>query len=177
MSKSNRIGNGPIAGWRFKLGVVILAFGFFGPPTILPVILSMDISTAKSTSLSGAIVVLSDLLVIASAAVMGKEGYTYLKARFMGYWRLYGPPQTVGKVRYYVGLTMLCVSVLLGWITPYASIWCRGYVGNEISVAIAGDVFLLISLFLLGGDFWDKLRALFKHDAKAQLPPPQVLGE
>jgi hypothetical protein len=176
MSKGNKIGDGPIAGWRFKLGVIILAFGLFGPPIILPVILSMDISTAKSTSISGAIVVLSDLLVLASAAIMGKDGYTYLKARFMGYWRSYGPPQTVGKVRYNVGFTMLCVSVLLGWITPYASIWFKGYVGNEISVAIAGDVLLLISLFMLGGDFWDKLRALLKHDARAKFPPPHALG-
>jgi hypothetical protein len=28
----------------------------------------------------------------------------------------------------------------------------------------------LLSLFVLGGDFWDKLRALFIHGAKATLP-------
>jgi hypothetical protein len=29
---------------------------------------------------------------------------------------------------------------------------------------------LLISLFVLGGDFWDKLRALFVHSARAVFP-------
>jgi len=29
---------------------------------------------------------------------------------------------------------------------------------------------LLVSLFVLGGDFWDKLRALFFHGAKAVFP-------
>jgi hypothetical protein len=29
---------------------------------------------------------------------------------------------------------------------------------------------LLISLFVLGGDFWDKLRALFVHGARAVFP-------
>ena len=29
------------------------------------------------------------------------------------------------------------------------------------------DLLLLVSLFVLGGDFWNKLRALFIHDAKA----------
>lgn len=172
MSEGEKIDDGPTAGWRFKLGVVTLAIGLFGPPVILPAIFLMDISTVTSTSISGAIVVVSDLLLLAAAAIMGKDGYVFVKARFAHYWRLYGPPQTVGEVRYYVGLTMLCASVLLGWSTPYASIWFKGYVGNEISFAIAGDVVLLTSLFVLGGDFWDKLGALFKHDAKAVFPPP-----
>ncbi len=29
---------------------------------------------------------------------------------------------------------------------------------------------LLTSLFLLGGDFWDKLRSLFLRDATAMIP-------
>jgi hypothetical protein len=32
---------------------------------------------------------------------------------------------------------------------------------------IGGDVLLVSSLFVLGGEFWDKLRALFVHDARA----------
>ena len=28
----------------------------------------------------------------------------------------------------------------------------------------------VVALVLLGGEFWDKLRALFVYDAKAQLP-------
>jgi hypothetical protein len=33
---------------------------------------------------------------------------------------------------------------------------------------IGGDVLLISSLFVLGGDFWDKVRALFVYDAKAR---------
>jgi hypothetical protein len=32
------------------------------------------------------------------------------------------------------------------------------------------DVITLASLFVLGGDFWDKVRALFLHDARAVFP-------
>jgi len=31
-------------------------------------------------------------------------------------------------------------------------------------------VLLVASLFVLGGDFWDKLRALFVHEARVQFP-------
>ena len=32
------------------------------------------------------------------------------------------------------------------------------------------DLLLLASILVLGGDFWDKIRALFIHEAKAQFP-------
>jgi hypothetical protein len=39
-----------------------------------------------------------------------------------------------------------------------------------MSAAIVGDFILLFSLFVLGGNFWDKLRALFIRDAKVVFP-------
>ena len=44
--------------------------------------------------------------------------------------------------------------------------------GSEVLgiVAVAGDLLLLTSLFVLGGDFWDKLRALFIGGAKVVFP-------
>jgi hypothetical protein len=39
---------------------------------------------------------------------------------------------------------------------------------DMIACAIAGDALLLTSLFVLGGDFRDKLRSLFIHDPKAE---------
>ncbi len=35
---------------------------------------------------------------------------------------------------------------------------------------VLSGLLLLASLFVLGGDFWDKLRALFVRDAKTQFP-------
>jgi hypothetical protein len=31
------------------------------------------------------------------------------------------------------------------------------------------------SFFVLGGDFWDKVRALFSHEAKVQIPLQKLL--
>ena len=36
--------------------------------------------------------------------------------------------------------------------------------------AVGGDLLLLSSLFPLGGDFWDKIRSLFVHDAEVHFP-------
>jgi hypothetical protein len=37
-------------------------------------------------------------------------------------------------------------------------------------VSIASDVIFLVSLFVLGGDFWDKIRSLFVSEARAWFP-------
>ena len=65
---------------------------------------------------------------------------------------------------------MFIVPIVFGWLGPYAADLIPGYQGNKFTYAIVGDLLLLASLFVLGGDFWDKLRALFIHGAKAVLP-------
>jgi hypothetical protein len=37
---------------------------------------------------------------------------------------------------------------------------------NPLPYAVVGDMTILVSFALLGGDFWDKLGALFIYDAK-----------
>lgn len=37
---------------------------------------------------------------------------------------------------------------------------------NPLPYAIGGDLLLLASLFVLGGNFWDKIRSLFVYHAQ-----------
>jgi hypothetical protein len=45
-----------------------------------------------------------------------------------------------------------------------------GYELHRFTVNLAGDMMFISSLFVLGGDFWDKITALFIWDATARLP-------
>jgi hypothetical protein len=101
---------------------------------------------------------------------MGKPGYAYIKNRVFGFLRQYGPPAEVSRRRYRIGLVMFAVPILFGWVAPYAADLIPDYAENAFTYAIVGDMVLLASLFVLGGDFWDKLRALFFHEAKAVFP-------
>ena len=112
------------------------------------------------------------MLGIVAVAVMGKPGYAYIKSRVFGFLRQYGPPAEVSRTRYRFGLVMFAVPILFGWIAPYAADLIPGYAEHAFTYAIAGDLLLLASLFVLGGDFWDKLRALFFHEAKAVFHQP-----
>ena len=84
--------------------------------------------------------------------------------------RKYGPPDVVSRTRYRIGLVMFLLPILFGWLAPYVSHLVPLYGAHRIVYAVIGDVLFVVSLFVLGGDFWDKLRALFIHGAKAQIP-------
>ena len=112
----------------------------------------------------------AEVLGIVAVAVMGKSGYAYIKNRVFGFLKQYGPPAEVSRTRYTIGLVMFAVPIVFGWLAPYAADLIPGYLGNELTYAIVGDLLLLVSLFVLGGDFWDKLRALFIRGAKVVFP-------
>ncbi len=65
---------------------------------------------------------------------------------------------------------MLGLTLVFALIEPYAGNHLGVTAENRIYYALSGDVLLLASFIVLGGDFWDKVRALFVHRAKAHFP-------
>jgi len=61
---------------------------------------------------------------------------------------------------------MFALPFLFGWVTPYVSDVIPNFEDNLLAYATGGDALLLASLFVLGGDFWDKIRALFVYSDK-----------
>ena len=158
--------NVPAVGWRLKLGVTLFGLSIVLPVVGVPLIVVMGLPATSVAKVSGAMLVGAEVLGIAAVAVMGKSGFAYIKKRIFGYLKQYGPPAEVSRSRYTIGLVMFAVPVVFGWIAPYATDLIPGYLGNEFTYGIIGDLLLLVSLFVLGGDFWDKLRSLFIHEAK-----------
>lgn len=160
--------NAPAAGWRLKLGVALFGFSILLPVLGIPLVAVMGLPTVAT--ISGALLVGAEVFGIVAIAIMGKSGYAYIKNRVFGFLKQYGPPDEVSRTRYTIGLVMFAVPIVFGWLAPYSADWVPGYLGNELTYGIAGDLLLLVSLFVLGGDFWDKLRALFIHEAKVVFP-------
>jgi hypothetical protein len=100
---------------------------------------------------------------------MGKPGFNYLKGKVFSSLKKYAFPETVSRTRYRLGLAMFLVPLLYGWLDPYLSPHIPVMAQQRMVLALAGDVLWLASLFVLGGDFWDKLRALFVYESGAPL--------
>ena len=162
---------GPSAvGWRFRVGVTIFAAGFAAQLAI-PLVTSSDLPTAWKTAIAGALAVgVPEIMMVVAAAVMGKEGFAELKRRFGRFLKKYGPPERVSQVRYRVGLAMFTLPLLVAWLAPYLGHHLPGYGAHRLVWAIAGDLVFFAGFFVLGGEFWDKLRGLFVHGARAVFP-------
>jgi len=157
-------------GWRFYLGAALFLCALLAW-LLVPLATSAGWSTSKIATLSGILFISNKIALLAAIAIMGKPGFNHLKRLLFGFFRKFGPSQQVGRTRYHVGLIVLMVPVLLTWIAPYAP----AILGNEGIYASlenrALELLLLVGLFLLGGEFWDKVSALFKHRAKVEFGP------
>jgi len=160
----------PAAGWRLKLGVALFGFSIVLPVVGVPLVAAIGLSATAVATASGVLLAGAEVLGIAAVAVMGKSGYAFIKNRVFGFLKQYGPPAEVSRTRYTIGLVMFAAPILFGWVAPYAADLIPGYAENVFTYAIVGDLLLLTSLFVLGGDFWDKLRSLFIHSASARFP-------
>jgi hypothetical protein len=160
----------PGSGWRLKIGSTLLLLSIVLPLVGVPLTASLDMSAMVTTSVSGVLLIGGEVLGVVAVAVMGKSGYVYIKNCVFGFLKQYGPPRKVGRLRYTIGLMMFSVPILFGWMSPYLVELTPSFTHNQLPYALGGDILFLTSLFVLGGDFWDKVRALFVHDAEIRFP-------
>lgn len=139
-------------------------------PIYIPLIAASGLTIGWKAFLSSLCVVgIPDLGILVSVALLGKPGFNYLRGRVFQSIRRYALPKTVSRNRYRLGLVLFWLPLLYGWLTPYLPLLFPGY-EIPLYAAVAGDLLLLLSLFVLGGDFWNKLRALFLWEARVANP-------
>ena len=154
---------------RLIWGGIVFVSGFLSP-LLIPWVLSLELSTGMKTLLSGLLALgIPELFMIIAVAILGKPGFTYLKSKIFNWFKKYGPPDTVSLLRYRAGLIFFLIPIILGFVLPYIWEHVPFIKQNILIIVISGDVMLFISLFILGGDFWDKLRSLFVYKSRAVL--------
>jgi len=164
--------SGPAApvqvGARFYIGAAIFAMGLliWG---LVPLASAAGWSGTQIASLTGGIFVANKVGMLVAIAVMGKPGFNHLKRLLFGLLRRVGPPARVSRNRYGAGIVLFAITIALSWVKPYAfGIDADGL--YELVANVPLTLLLLVSVFVLGGDFWDKLGALFRYRTKVAFP-------
>ena len=157
------------ADWRFYLGAAVF-IGALSSWLLVPAASAAGWSAQRIATLTGGIFIGTKVGMLAAIAIMGKAGFNQLKRLIGGVFKKLGPAQQVSLGRYVLGLILFLVPLLMTWLEPYAPGIARpgGVYGFLQGLSI--EVLVLVGLFLLGGEFWDKVRALFKHRAKVEFP-------
>ncbi|PLC49095.1 hypothetical protein CR159_15175 [Pollutimonas subterranea] len=150
----------PAKGWRFKcgIGIFILALLLW---CLIPIAASLDVPGSRIAALSATVFIANKILLIGCIAVMGKEGFQQLKAILFGHAKRLAPVSKVGPVRHTVGLVMFVLPLLTSILEPYVDHILPGFRPNLWQLQVLGDIMFIASFFVLGGDFWNKLRGLF----------------
>ncbi|CAG2157402.1 hypothetical protein LMG31506_06003 [Cupriavidus yeoncheonensis] len=151
--------------WRFRagIGVLVLAYAAW---LAVPLAASAGASPTQIATLTGAIVVGNKIMLLVSVAVMGKPGFMRVKGVLLRHLRRAASVDTVGPVRHVVGLAMFCLPLLSAMLEPYVDAIWPDFRPKRWEAQLLGDAMLIASIFVLGGEFWNKLRALFIRTAR-----------
>ena len=155
----------PGSTWRFKLGIGIFALAF-ALWLLIPLAAAIGVEGSRVAALTGAIFIANKVLLILCVAVMGKPGFQQLKRSVLSSFSGLITDGPVSRTRHVVGLVMFCLPLVTAMIEPYFDRLLPGVRPGYWQAQLIGDIMLIASFFVLGGDFWSKLRALFVRDAR-----------
>jgi hypothetical protein len=155
--------------WRFGIGIGLIVCGYVAL-ALIPVVAGTDMNLGVKTALSGLLATSPVLTKIAAIAVLGKEGFNALKVHIFKFLGRFRPSETVSRERYRIGLSLFVLSFVFDSLLPYLPGILVDWKSNETFWSLISDVVLIVSLFVLGGEFWNKLAALVRYDAKVSFP-------
>ena len=161
---------------KYYLGITLFVYCWIPWVFILLVLPFLPVSKIEAVSIATGLLISSEISFLLCVVLLGKPFVQLLKSKIKAIFRKKGVAhlKPVGKVRHYVGITMLLVaSIIPYFLTEIALL--LGYVEKYghtalIGLLILGDVLFITSFFLLGGEFWVRVNKLFEWSGKTEVP-------
>jgi hypothetical protein len=147
---------------RLTLGVALMALGLVAPFGTM-VVVATGWPTVVKTCLNVLLQFGPQILAIPAVALLGKENYDRIVRSVL---KVFKPTGHVSRLRYNIGLLMFLGPIMYGWNAVYVPALLPENEAARMWASMGLDITLLTSLFVLGGDFWDKVQALFLYDAR-----------
>lgn len=160
---------------RFVLGVIFLVIGLLLPLGVYPVS-QTDWPASVKTAVGGVLFFGFEIMAVPAAAILGKENFDRITAKVKGWVGRLKPAGKVGPLRHAIGIVLFIVPIVPTYVMAYMPRWLPDSSPLRLWVNVSADMVFLTSLFVLGGDFWDKLRALFVREARVVFPGEREEG-
>ena len=154
-------------GFRFYVGLVVFITSFIMLPTGL-VLREFVAGSFWKGFVLGAFWISAPLMKIGSIAILGKASYAWINYQMHYFYHKVAKPHQITPLRYNIGIVMFVLPFLPNYMISFMPHLIPISLQTRYIIIIASDFMFLASLFVLGGDFWDKLRALFIYKAKAR---------
>jgi hypothetical protein len=140
------------------------------PLLALVIVPLLGLSPGVSTLLYGLSVAGGpDVILIGAAALLGKENLEYLFSKLGNWFKRLVKWDQVSPRRYRAGVWLFWISILISLAFFYflpKTLREGNQPGWGFYVTVGADILFIISFFVLGAEFWSKLRALFQYNAR-----------
>jgi len=151
---------------RYYLGLIIFVLGFFSPLAI-SMVLNANLSDGVKTAISSILAIGGpEVLMILSGVIMGKDNLAALKQKIAGWLKPLAPPSYVSKARFVLGIILFSLCLLEGIIHVHWDGIINLYSDFALAYMIFWNVLFLLSLYVLGGDFFNRLIGLFIYKSQ-----------
>ena len=161
----------PEKSWKYYLGLSLFVYSFI-PICTAELLFLLPLSHSEAATIALIYIGSGEITFLCAVALLGKPFVEMLKAKIKGFFirkKPVIPPEPIGKTRHVIGVALFFMSFL-----PYPileGILIFGHpTGRDLHYLVAalltGDVIFIISLFVLGGEFWERLKKLFEWPGK-----------
>jgi hypothetical protein len=170
MTEKQELKQDNISAWRFRAGLFFFVLGWLCP-LFIPLVTSSNLETELKALISGILLIgVPEVFSVISIIILGKSGFNTIKLSIFAFFKRAAPSGQVSRTRYRVGLFILLLHVIYAYFTFYIPDLIPGYIENRVPMNLTADFLFIVTLFILGGDFWEKLRGLLLYDAKTYIP-------
>ena len=167
--------------FRYKAGLTLFVGGhlILLAGVLMPL---FGLAGEGGAKLAGALVLGGEVIAMASIVFLGKEGFLKLKSKLTGAVKE-GYEAPVGPLRHYLGLILFFTNVAVAyfilyyaWVSfgaatpemPMTEVWGLGLAQQWdmlLTLFLVGEISFLVSLYVLGADWWGRFRNLIVWSA------------
>jgi len=149
--------------WKYYLGLSLFIYSFL-PFSIVAVLPFMGMTFAQLGIFAVIFLASGEIALLCSAALLGKDFLAAMKKKIMAMFKRTHEPKPISRTMHRFGITLLIASTL-----PYYAVlvYLLFFEHREAEInflawtMVAGEAACIAGLFILGGQFWDRLKHLF----------------
>ncbi len=149
--------------WKYYLGMSLFLYSFL-PMSIVAILPFLGLTLAQAGAFAVVFLASGEVAFLCAAALLGKEFLTALKKRIKAWFKRSHEPKPISRNRHRFGIALLASSFLPHYVMLIYLLFFS-HKESEINflawTLVAGEAAFMAGLFILGGDFWERLRQLF----------------
>lgn len=159
--------------WKYRLGIGLVIYSMI-PICTVELVAFLPMTGTQALAFGAVYLASGEIAFFAAVALLGKPFIQSIKDKIKALFlrrKEASKPRMISKRRHCIGVTLLLLSTLPYYITIGALLFTHpGESGLQVLLAmlLSGELLFFVSLFVLGEEFWARLKRLFQWPGDEQ---------